>query len=446
MRLSGTEAWDRDATTRERGVAGRVLKRFLVAGLVFALVLTGRPPASTLASGEPPTANDETQSTREATPLALSLSASDLEDDPLTYAIVTPPANGSLDECSSGFCTYTPDTDPNFVGTDTFTWTANDGTSDSNEATFTIEVTANAAPVANDQVETVREGKPLALVLDASDGDFDELTYAIVDPPNEGTLDECSSGFCTYTPNTNFIGTDTFTWKANDGITDSNVATVTIEVTANAAPVASDQAETVREAKPLAFFLNASDDDFDSLTFTIVDPPSNGTLDSCPSGFCTYTADTVPNFVGTDTFTWTASDGISDSNEATVTIEVTANAAPTAIDGSATTHGPPIDVFLGAVDSDSDPLTYNIVTSPSNGSLSGPSCEGPNGSQCVYTPNPGFLGSDSFTFSVTDDLGDLRPGDIHDRRVSEHGPRRGRPVALRLHGHADASHAECHRC
>ena len=115
------------------------------------------------------------------------------------------------------------------------------------------------APVANDQEETIREATPLPLFLNATDDDADALTFTIIDTPDNGALDDCSSGSCTYTPDTapNFIGTDTFTWKANDGIADSSVATVTIVVTANAPPVAGDQAETVREAKPLAFFLNA---------------------------------------------------------------------------------------------------------------------------------------------------------------------------------------------
>ena len=152
----------------------------------------------------------------------------DPEFDELTFTIVDPPENGTLDDCSSGVCTYTPDTAPNFIGTDTFTWTANDGTSDSNVATFTVEVTANAAPVANDQSETVREAKPLALSLNGSDDDNDPLTFAkILDPPNNGTLDDCSSRGRAparrTAPRTSSAPTPFFTWTANDGISDSNV-------------------------------------------------------------------------------------------------------------------------------------------------------------------------------------------------------------------------------
>ena len=65
MRLSGTEAWDRDATTQGRGPASRALKRLIVVGLVYALVLTGQPPDPALASLDPPVANDQAESTRE---------------------------------------------------------------------------------------------------------------------------------------------------------------------------------------------------------------------------------------------------------------------------------------------------------------------------------------------------------------------------------------------
>ena len=198
-----------------------------------------------------PVTQDQSESIREATPLSLFLLASDLEDDPLTFTILDPPNNGTLDDCTSGSCTYTPDSAPNFLGTDTFTWTANDGISDSNVAAFTVEVTANTAPVANDQTESTREAKPLAVFLAGSDDDDDPLTFTILDPPNNGTLDDCTSGSCTYTPDStpNFLGTDTFTWTANDGISGSNVATFTVEVTANTAPVANDQSESTREAR-----------------------------------------------------------------------------------------------------------------------------------------------------------------------------------------------------
>ena len=60
----------------------------------------------------------------------------------LTFTILDPPNHGTLDDCSSGSCTYTPDSGPNFIGTDTFTWTANDG----HQRTRTSQRSASTSP------------------------------------------------------------------------------------------------------------------------------------------------------------------------------------------------------------------------------------------------------------------------------------------------------------
>ena len=90
MRLSGTEAWDRDAATLGRGSVRRVPERLFVVWILLSLVLIGQPAAPVLASGDPPIANDQSESTREATPLGLFLDASDPEFDELTFTIVEP--------------------------------------------------------------------------------------------------------------------------------------------------------------------------------------------------------------------------------------------------------------------------------------------------------------------------------------------------------------------
>jgi hypothetical protein len=341
-------------------------------------------------------------STREATPLGISLDASDPEFDDLSFIVVDPPDHGTLDDCSLGFCTYTPATNPSFVGEDTFTWKANDGVSDSNIATFAIDVTANAVPAATDQSEFTSEGNPLSILLIADDADFDQLTYQVLGAPVEGALDpsDCGNGFCTYTPDPGFVGTDTFTWSANDGIADSNTATFTITVTENVAPVATDQAEQTREHKPVQLALQATDVDFDVLTFAVVDEPTNGSLDpaDCVSGTCTYTPNT--GFVGADSFTWRASDGIANSNVATVTITITENSPPVAEDSEVeafTATAQRID--LTANDSDFDTLTFEVVAGPSHGTLGDCSA-----GSCDYTSDAGYVGPDSFTWRASDGL------------------------------------------
>ena len=87
-----------------------------------------------------------------------------------------------------------------------------------------------AVPVATSQSSYVFTDTPRDLTLDASDSDFDFLQFTIVDPPDHGTVGDCQFGSCTYTPTASYTGPDSFTWKANDGTDDSNVATYSLTI------------------------------------------------------------------------------------------------------------------------------------------------------------------------------------------------------------------------
>ena len=317
--VDGAHIQRADAFRRRQG---RSFARLFVAAMAIVLVFAGSSIRSVLASGDPPVATSQNETTREAKPVDVFLNVFDNEFDELTFEVVDPPANGTLDpaECDGGFCTYTPATGPNFIGTDDFTWRANDGTADSTLATVTIDVTANIAPQAFDQSEVVRQDTPEFISLLAFDDDLDDLTYAVVSGPTHGTLDACVSGTCTYTPDAAFIGADSFTWKVNDGLADSNTATFTIDVAANSAPVASDGSFFAFTNTATPVNLTASDTEGDFLTYAVVTVPAHGDLTDCSSGSCTYTPDA--GFVGPDTFTWKASDGLLDSNVATTSVTV----------------------------------------------------------------------------------------------------------------------------
>ena len=126
------------------------------------------------------------------------------------------PANGTLVMAADGTFTYTPDAD--FTGTDSFTFSANDGADGSNTATFTITVTAaNDAPACADDAATTDEDTPLGGSLACTDVDGDTLTYAEVSGPSDGTLVLNPDGSFTYTPDPDFNGTDSFTFTADDG-------------------------------------------------------------------------------------------------------------------------------------------------------------------------------------------------------------------------------------
>ncbi|MEI6606050.1 MAG: Ig-like domain-containing protein, partial [Verrucomicrobiota bacterium] len=175
-----------------------------------------------------PVAAAQSVSTAEDTALAITLTATDVDLDALTYALVTAPTHGTLSG-SAPNVTYTPAS--NYYGTDSFTFTANDGQTDSAAATVSLTVTAvNDAPVANAQSLTTAQDTAKAITLSATDVEGSSLAYAIVTQPAHGSLTGNAPNL-TYTPAAGYIGSDGFTFKANDGALDSAVATVSLIVT-----------------------------------------------------------------------------------------------------------------------------------------------------------------------------------------------------------------------
>src|SRR5207302_1900217 len=228
------------------------------------------------AVNDAPVATAQRVTTEEDTAKAIGLTASDVDGDTLTYAVVTAPAHGTLSGVAPNL-TYTPAAGYN--GPDSFTFKANDGTVDSAAATVSLTVVhVNHAPVADAQAATTAEDTAKAIVLTASDIDGDALTFSIVAGPAHGALSG-TAPTVTYTPAANYNGPDSFTFKANDGTLNSNVATVTLTVTpVNDAPVATAQSVTTNQDTAKAITLTATDVDGDSLTYAGVTAPTHGTL------------------------------------------------------------------------------------------------------------------------------------------------------------------------
>ncbi|MCC7573437.1 MAG: tandem-95 repeat protein, partial [Candidatus Methanofastidiosum sp.] len=135
---------------------------------------------------------------------------------------------------SSGNFTYNPTS--NYFGGDSFTFKVNDGAVDSNVSTVSITVNAeNDAPTASNDAYSTYDNTPLVVVAPGILGnDFDVegdiLSAILVDDVDYGTLILNANGSFTYTPNSDFQGPDSFAYKVNDGLLDSNIATVTITV------------------------------------------------------------------------------------------------------------------------------------------------------------------------------------------------------------------------
>ncbi len=283
-----------------------------------------------------PVAEDQDVTTAEDAAKDITLTGSDIDGDTLTYALVDEPAHGDV-VLAGSVATYTPD--PDFNGEDSFTFTATDGTLISDMAVVTITVTpVNDAPVAVEDDYTTDEDTVLTVlvadgVLDNdSDLDGDVLTAVLVSDVSNGTLALAGDGSFVYTPNENYFGTDSFTYKASDGILESSIVTVTITITpVNDWVVANDDEYetmagiTLDVAAPGVLTNDELLDPNETVNLSIVSHPSGGTLTLNTDGSFTY----VPNagFFGMDTFVYQLNATLLQgefSDMATVTITVTA--------------------------------------------------------------------------------------------------------------------------
>ena len=278
----------------------------------------------------------------------------------------------------------------------------------------------NRLPIAADDLFSVAQNAVLTitpasgLLANDVDPDGDALTATLVDQGANGAATLASDGSFTYTPNTDFSGTDSFTYQASDSVATSNLATVTINVNAdtNQNPVAADDAyvgtlnEVLTVTAASGVLANDVDPDGDALTATVVDQGANGSATLASDGSFTYTPNT--DFSGTDSFTYQASDSVATSNLATVTINVNAdtNQNPVAADDAyvgtlneVLTVTAASGVLANDVDPDGDALTATVVDQGANGSATLAS----DGS-FTYTPNTDFSGIDSFTYTASDSV------------------------------------------
>ncbi|QDG52672.1 tandem-95 repeat protein [Persicimonas caeni] len=352
----------------------------------------------------PPSANDHTVTTDEDTSVDIDLNGSDADNDPLTFAIQSGPTNGSLGtlETSTGQVTYTPD--PNYSGSDTFTFTVDDGQATSSPATVDITVReVNDGPTATDDTLTTDEDTPATADVLANDTDpeGDNLSVSITTSPSNGTASVTSAGEISYTPDADFNGSDSLAYTLSDGNGGTAMATLSIQVTAiNDAPVAADDTAGTNENQSVNVAVLQNDDDVDGDTLSVT-----GTTTSAQGVTVTVESDNSvtyqppTDYVGTDSFDYTISDGTATAT-ATVTVTVNnVNDAPTAADDTATTDedtAVTIDVLANDGDPDNDPLGIISATTPSQGSTSVA-----NG-QITYTPNADENGTDTFEYTISD--------------------------------------------
>jgi len=362
-------------------------------------------------ANSPPVAADMAVATDEDVPVIRQLDVIDPEADPLTYTIVDAPAHGTITAFDAATGEFTYLGDPDYYGTDSFTFEADDGQYASNTATVTITINpVNDAPVADDSAFATNEDNSHVGMLTATDVDSGALLYAIVAGPADGaiTFFDPTTGAFIYQPGSDYNGADSFSFRATDGLADSNVATVSITVTAvNDAPTANDDALTVEEDGFRAAAVTGADvDTGDVLTYGVVTGPAHGTITAFDAATGEFIYQGDPDYNGTDSFTFKVNDGAADSNVATVSIAVTAvNDAPTATGDAVTIDedGLHAGVLMAADIDAADTLTYVIVTGPAHGTIA--AFDAATG-DFVYEPDADYNGTDGFTFLANDGTAD----------------------------------------
>ncbi|MDO8860495.1 Ig-like domain-containing protein [Haliea sp. E1-2-M8] len=233
------------------------------------------------------------------------------------------------------------------------------------------------------------------------DADGDPITASLVTGPQNGSLTLNQSGTFVYVPDEDFFGTDSFTYRAGDFESLSNVATATLLVPepVNNAPNAVDDdfGADFADANVLA---NDSDPDGDALSAVLEQAPGNGTLTLNSSGSFSYSP--APGFVGEVSFSYRASDGELQSSVASVRFVISpeASSPPVAVDDDFADDFDTGNVLDNDLFFNRDTLTVVKVTDPMGGTLQ----INPDGSY-VYRPFAGFTGGDSFTYLIRDQQG-----------------------------------------
>ena len=260
----------------------------------------------------------------------------------------------------------------------------------------------NYPPVANDTAITTSEDRDYTGLLPAFDSDGDGLTYSIIIGPANGrsTVSDNAVGTFSYRPVEDYTGLDSLTFSVTDGVL-SDSATVLITLTAvNDAPLAF--VATVKTDEDIDYdgSVFASDIDNDPLTYSLLTDPSYGTVTITDSSSGTYTYSPKVNYSGSDSFTFTSSDGmLSDTSKVLITVPAV-NDAPIAYDLEIGTYED--TEYSGSVsgfDVENDMLTYNILTNPSNGTVS---IKNSTLGTFTYSPTINYNGDDSFTFTIND--------------------------------------------
>lgn len=343
----------------------------------------------------PPGTENQAATTDEDVPVGITLNAVSPSLSPsFTYTIVTSPANGSLSGAGPTF-TYTPGA--NFHGSDSFTFRVNDGSHDSNTSTVNVTVNpVNDLPIADSQSVTTNSNTAVSITLSGSDFEtaLANLIFEVTAGPAHGTLSG-SGGSLSYTPNTDFAGSDSFKFTVRDTGDDSAApatsAEVIVSITVNdtIAPTITAPANVTADTGAGATSCGTLVTDAQLGSATAAD--NAGSVGVARSGV--PSGNIFP--VGTTTITYTATDAAGNSTQATQTVIVMDNTAPSV------TAPAPTSVNAGANGQAAIPNVLGNTTASDN-------CGPVTLSQSPVAGTMVGAGTHTITITATDTAGNSR--------------------------------------
>ena len=237
-------------------------------------------------------------------------------------------------------------------------------------------------PATGNQSASTQEDNAVQITLEAARPDSDPITFSVVNGPTNGALGPIGAPSCTqfacsatvtYTPGSNYFGSDSFTFKVNDGSVDSNTSTVTITINSvNDAPVATedsystDSNVTLNVAAPGVLSNDNDPVEGSALSAVLVTDVTHGTLTLNSDGSFSYQPD--PDFEGVDSFTYHANDGSDNSNDVTVTITVNDKVPPVLnssvampVISASNSNLFNVGLAASATDNSGDPVTISVA-------------------------------------------------------------------------------------
>ncbi|MFQ6610366.1 MAG: Ig-like domain-containing protein, partial [Fidelibacterota bacterium] len=320
------------------------------------------------AVNDPPTAVSYTVTMAEDQAINILLIGfdTDTNDDLLTFDITANPDHGTLAPVGRAYDLYTFTPDPNYNGIDSLRYTVSDEESTSDVATISLTITSvNDFPVITGQNPlSTNEDVPLTITLgDLIVTDVDN-TY-----PDDFTLNVLSGSYytvngTTITPQLDWSGTLSVQAEVYDGTNYSNTFTLSVTVDPdNDDPVAGDDNYETNEDNVFSNNVldNDSDIDGDVLTATVDQLPTHGSLSLNNDGTFTYNPDS--NYNGSDSFTYSVSDGNGGSDVGSVVMTIHPINDPPTAEPVSISLASSFNFSLPANDIDGDDVTFQFLPS-----------------------------------------------------------------------------------